>query len=192
MGRGTSKANGGGGGGGLSKGEEAYVSLPPNSLNRNGQVIVAKTSDDRYIYKGGFDKNDYRVDKNSAEYKRALRDYNVNAKFHSDGSVTVTKGGLYNRKKNFKSVDDFHKESEKRLNESINYNKIKVADTKKGYIPQIQAENIKSIVRNNSTAQAMQKIGKEMQESINYSNVRIAAAQDMKQRLNVAVSKTKK
>lgn len=175
----------------LGPGEEAYVKMPPTALYKDGKTVVVKTEDGHYIYKGGFDKSDRAVDTQSAEYRRDLQSYNVHAKFNADGSVTVTKGGLFDRKRNFSTIDAFQKEANSRLDKSIAYHKQQEQLTKNGRISQIAAENLRTSVRND-TANALRKFGQYMSDSAHSSRTNAAAAQDMKARLDKVVSDAKK
>ena len=177
----------------LANGEETYVKLPPSALYKDGQIIVAKDADGRYIYKVGFEKSTGAIDKNSTEYKRALRDYNVKAQFNADGSVTVTKGGLYSQKRKFKSVDAFQKETETRIDKYIDYYKKQEQATSQGRISQIQAENLKSSLKNSASYHSpLQQFGKSLTKDMESSRIQQTAAQDMKTRLAHACSEAKK
>lgn len=177
----------------LANGEEAYVKLPPSALYKDGQIIVTKDADGGYIYKVGGEKSTGAIDKNSTEYKRALRDYNVKAQFNADGSVTVTKGGLYNQKRKFKSVDAFQKETETRIDKYIDYYKKQEQATSQGRISQIQAENLKSSLKNSASYHSpLQQFGKSLTKDMESSRIQQTAAQDMKTRLAHACSEAKK
>lgn len=187
------RKSGGGGGGQLASGEESYVRLSPTSLHKNGQVVVAKDADGRYIYKVGFEKPTAAIDKNSTEYKRALRDYNVKAQFNSDGSVTVAKGGMYSKKRKFGSVDAFQKETNSRIDRAVEYYRQQEQATSQGRISQIQAESLKSSLRSAASYHsALQQFGKEMTRDMQSSRIQQEAGKDMKSRLAEVCRKAKK
>lgn len=179
------------GGAKLKSGEESYVIMPPTKLNKTGKTVVAKTENDEYIYKVNWDKSEKKIDKTSTEYQRALRDYNVKATFNSDGTVSVTKGGIFSRKVKFKTISAFEKEVNKRLDGYKNYYDNSAKLTKSGRISQLKAEVLKGYIRND-TPNALKKFNKEMQDSLLSARTRSAAAQDMKERLYAVIDKAKK
>lgn len=175
----------------MSQGEESYVKLPPTWLNKDGQTVVAKTADGEYVYKVGFDKTDYRIDTDSSEYKKALQGYNIKASFKADGSVSVAKGGLFSKKRTFKTIDAFEKEANKKLDAYKAYYDRDTRLTKSGRITQLQAENLKSLIYND-TPNALKRFNDSLKTSLMSSRTRSVAAQDMKERLSVAVRNARK
>lgn len=192
MGRGSSgsKASdskkGGGSSPSLKQTEISFASFS------NGEAVVAVNSNGDYRYVRALPNPDTNIDTSSAEYKRALSDYNVKAQFNSDGSVAVKKGGLYSRKTTFKSVDEFQRETNSRIDKQIKYYDGRKSSLLSGNISQIEAENFKHILQTNSSAQALRKINTSLKESITSYNTFIKAGADMKLRLDVLINKRKK
>lgn len=195
----SSKAKNGGGGSSnnteekttgykLQEGEQAVVRLTPNWLNPEGQVIVIKDNDGNYVYKVGFSKDNSPIDTNSTEYKRALSEYNVKASVKTDGTVEISKGGLYSRKKTFKTVDAFQKDVNDKLDSRISYYQKQADSMKKGVLPysQVQAENYQKLVRTNEP-NALTLIAKDLNNSIHNARTKVQAAEDMKSRLNMTL-----
>ena len=135
-----------------------------------------------YIPETYFNK---QVDTQSNDYKRALRENNVKYQIHSDGSVTVVKGGLYDRKRTFKSEKDFRNETNKRIDANIAFEKKQMDATKSGLMPQIAADYVKTVFNNNPVSQATKIIEKERGDNIYRNRTRIAAAESMKRRFNL-------
>lgn len=175
----------------LKSGEKAEVRMPPNWLNKEGEIIVAKDENGKYIYKVGFDKTDYKIDTNSDEYKAALRAYNIFAKFSSDGKVTVNKGGLFAKKRTFKTIEEFSAEADKKINALIKYHESKAEATKQGRISQIESELLKGWIRDD-TPNALTRMNKQMKKSLMSSRTQAAAGKDMKERLSKTVSDARK
>ena len=174
MGRGKSKAGGGSSGG--------------NNKNYSGiGKFLTGNDSEGYKYSGHIPDTYFNkaIDKSSNDYKRALRENNVKYQIHSDGSVMVAKGGLYNRKRTFKSEKEFRNETNKRIDANITFEKKQMEATKSGRMSQIAAENVKSVFRNNPISQAAKKIEKERGDDIYRNRTRIAAAESMKKRFNL-------
>ena len=181
-----------GGGGGAIQGED-FVSFPPTPLNKQGERVVTLTDDGSYIYSRAMPNfSDTTIDTNSLEYKRALRDYNVKAQFNADGSVYVTKGGLFSRKQKFKNINDFQNEANKRIDTQVNRWKSEESRVKSGRLTQIEAEHIRLTVRNNTPSMAIKNINKGFKEQITTSRTHIKAGEDMKRRLKRAINNAKK
>lgn len=176
----------------INPGEESYVRFPPTLLHPEGQPIVVTNGSGEYIYKGGFDKSDKAIDTGSAEYKRALRDYNIKAAFNADGSVSVTKGGLYSQKRTFKTIDAFQADANKRIDNLVAYHDRQAENTRRGVISQLQAENFKPIVRNNISSMAIKEMSKQLENDLLTARTNAAAGRDMKARLSNAIEKRKK
>lgn len=170
----------------LKAGEEAYVKSP------RGEVVVVKNENGEYVYKGYIDKSDVRVDTSSAEYKQALRDNNVKVKFNANGTVTVTSGGLFDRKRTFKTIEAFQQEANSRIDRNIEYDKRQAERTRKGIISQLHAENIRSDFSSKTSGDAKRAVEKQLRSAIKSQETRAAAAQDMKQRLARAIEEAKR
>lgn len=181
--------SGGGSGTTLQKGETAFLKTKSNWLNKDGEVVIAQNSDGDYIFKRYFNKETPKVDTDSSEYKQALQQYNVKASFKTDGSVVVTKGGLYQRKATFKSKEAFMKETESRIDKRKSLYQSQLDYAKSGKISQLKAENFKSTLRNNEQSTALKSMKRSMEDSLKTYATNIAAGDDMKQRLRSAVSK---
>lgn len=54
----------------LNADEQPYVKGTPSWLYKDGQTFVALSNGGKYRYLVGFDKTEYKVDTNSAEYKK--------------------------------------------------------------------------------------------------------------------------
>lgn len=171
-GRGVSSGKGGGG-----RAKKDYSNV--------GKFLTGNDSEG-YKYSGYIPETYFNkaIDKSSNDYKRALMENNVKYQIHSDGSVMVAKGGLYNRKRTFKSEKDFRNETNKRIDANIAFEKNQMDATKSGRMSQIAAENVKSVFRANPISQAAKKIEKERGENIYRNRTRIAAAESMKERFN--------
>ena len=165
-------------------GEKSYVSLPPTKLNPQGQAVIVETPDGSYRYTGQAPKwTEMRVDRGSDEYKRAVREYNILLTRHADGTVTVQNGGLYQREKKFKSMRDFKRDAEKRIDSRGSYDFHDFNSRVHGNVTQIEAESFRSIVRNNSSSMALKKIKQEIDSRMKSTYIRYTALQDAKDRL---------
>ena len=140
-----------------------------------------------YKYTGNIPETYFnkKVDTQSNDYKRALRENNVKYQIHSDGSVMVAKGGLYDRKRTFKSEKDFRNETNKRIDANIAFEKKQMDATKSGRMSQIAADHVKTVFNNNPVSQAARIIEKERGDNIYRNRTRIAAAESMKTRFNL-------
>lgn len=188
----TNIGGGGGSGGATIQGKD-FVSFPPTALNKQGERVVTLTDDGSYIYSRPIPNfSNSTIDTNSPEYKRALRDYNVKAQFYADGSVSVSKGGLFSRKQKFKNINDFQNEANKRIDNQVNRWKSEENRVKSGRLTQIEAENIRLTVRNKSSAIALKDIHKGFKEQITTSRTYIKAGEDMKRRLKRAINNARK
>lgn len=201
MGRGSSKV----GNSGKSNNENAnlpanetpFAVFYPSTQTPKGHidnVLVTETTDGRYLYKGFIPSpNSIKVDKNSAEYKRAVREYNIKASFKADGSVEVQKGGLFSRKKSFKSVDAFENECNSRLDKSIKYYQDSLDRRAKGEMSEIEAINFRTkIARTSSSATSRRATGNEFAKGMIYPKTQIAAAQNSKAKLAITIDNAKK
>ena len=164
----------------LGSGETAYAKLT------GGGIAVAESSGGNYVFKGYFSKETPMIDHGSDQYKQALREYNVRAQVRADGKVTVQSGGLYTRKQTFKSKEAFIADAEKRIDSRMGTYQRMLADSRRGHIPQIQAEIFKSYARNSTAADALGKMRKEMESDIRSAAVGIEAGEDMKRRLRAS------
>lgn len=181
------------GGGGNTAGGSDFASFSPTALNSSRERVITLTNDGDYIYSRTIPNfNDTRIDTNSSEYKRALREFNIKAQFNADGSVSVANGGLFSRKQKFKNTSDFQKEANKRIDSRINYWKSEESRVKSGKLTQIEAESIKSTVRNKSKSMAIKDINNAFKEQITQARTYSAAGEDMKRRLSNAISNTRK
>lgn len=151
-----------------------------------GKFLTGNDSDG-YLYKGNIPETYFNkaIDTQSTDYKMALRENNVKYQVHTNGSVTVTKGGLYERKRTFKSENDFRNETNKRIDANIAFEEKQMNATKNGRMSQIEADNVKTVFKNNPVSQAAKIIEKERGEDIYRNRTRIAAAESMKRRFNL-------
>jgi hypothetical protein len=175
----------GAGGGGGSSASSSDLRANESVFLLNGKTPVIALSDDgsyRYL---GFIPNwtTMQADKQSREYKQAIRDYNIKLQTHSDGTVTVEKGGLYSRKRTFKSKSAFIKDAEKRLRDSSILDDSRLSDIIHGIIPQIQAENFRSITRSMSSSMAAKEMKKQIRETMQAAVDRYSAYQTAKTKL---------
>ena len=180
----------------LRSGETVYATFEPSRTVKEGDTYnigVAKTANGDYRYTGHIPSSDsVKIDKNSAEYKRELRNYNVNAKFKADGTVEVTKGGLFTKKRTFKTIDAFEKETSAKLNGSMDYWQKTLDRSAEGYIAEATAQKWKAeMSRTFASPTTKRKYQSEIINGMKYPKMRIAAAQDMKSRLAVAISQAK-
>lgn len=180
----------------LRSGETVYATFEPSRTVKEGDTYnigVAKTANGDYRYTGHIPSSDsVKIDKNSAEYKRELRNYNVNAQFKADGTVEVTKGGLFTKKRTFKTIDAFEKETSAKLNGSMDYWQKTLDRRAKGYIAEATAQKWKAeMSRTFASPTTKRKYQSEIINGMKYPKMRIAAAQDMKSRLAVAISQAK-
>lgn len=149
-------------------------------------------NDGKYQLKIAIPESAKKIDTQSSEYKRALREYNVRAAFNSDGSVQVKNGGLYSRSKKFKDINAFEKDVNEKIDRLTDYYN-KVADNRrKGYVPQVQVDSIKNIVRSNPSGQAIGKIQKMISSETMSYRVQAAAGEDMKRRLKFLIDEHRK
>lgn len=177
----------------IGGGGSDFASFSPTALNSSRERVITLTNDGDYIYSRTIPNfNDTRIDTNSSEYKRALREFNIKAQFNADGSVSVANGGLFSRKQKFKNTSDFQKEANKRIDSRINYWKSEESRVKSGKLTQIEAESIKSTVRNKSKSMAIKDINNAFKEQITQARTYSAAGEDMKRRLSNAISNTRK
>lgn len=189
----SNMGSGGGGSGGATIQGTDFVSFPPTSLTKQRQRVITLTDDGNYIYSRAIPNfSESKIDTNSREYKRALRDFNVKAQFNADGSVSVANGGLFSRKQKFKNINDFQKEANKRIDNQVNRWKSEENRVKSGRLTQIEAENIRLTVRNNTPSMAIKAIHKGFEEQITISKTYIKAGEDMKRRLDRVVNNARK
>lgn len=170
-----------------------FVSFAPTALSDQRERVITLTENGDYIYSRKIPNfDDVKIDTSSAEYKRALRDFNVKAQFNADGSVSVASGGLFSQKQKFKNTGDFQKETYKRIDNNISYWKSEENRVKSGKLTQLEAENIKSTVKGKSKSMAIKEINNGFKEQIAQAKTYTAAGDDMKRRLSVAINKAKK
>lgn len=193
MGNCTSGTSGGAGGGRVSQSGSDFISFAPTALNKGKERVVTLADNGDYIYSRSIPSfDDINVDTNSQGYKRALRDYNIKAKFNENGTVTVTSGGLYSRKQTFKNTDAFSDDATKRIDNLKSYWSGQEQRIRSGVLTQLEAESIKSTVIKSSKSMAIKSINSGFKERISSAMNYTAAADDMKRRLNNAISKAKK
>lgn len=192
MGRGRSKAGGatgttnskGSSGGRLRSGETAYVSFSPTKLHPEGEPIIAKTADDSYRYMGKIPEwDDINVDKTSADYNRAKKDYDLTATFTPNGEVIVKKGGLYSRGKKFENINAFKKDAIQRIEAREKYDLADKNSLINGRISQIQAESYRKIVRENSSSMAIKKMNDDIKDNMQAVKARLEVAEFVKSRI---------
>lgn len=164
-------------------GNEVILREGKTWLNPEGKPVVTKNKKGEYIYLPYFKKSDKKFDKESNEYKRSLKEYNIKAGVHKDGRVTVTKGGIYSRKQTFKSADAFKKDANKKLDKQIKYNEHMMNKLKNGVLTygDLDVSSIKSAIRNKTN---LKDINKSLSERYEYHRMQVEAAKDMKRRLN--------
>ena len=180
----------------LRSGETVYATFEPSRTVKEGDpynIGVAKSANGDYRYTGYIPSVDsVAIDKSSIEYKRELRSYNVNAQFKADGTVEVTKGGLFTKKRTFKTIDAFEKETSAKLNGSMDYWQKALDRSAEGYIAEVTAQKWKAeMSRTFASPTTKRKYQSEIINGMKYPKMRIAAAQDMKSRLAVAISQAK-
>lgn len=180
MGVHSSKAGGGG-----SLASSADLRANESVFLLNGKTPVIALSDDgsyRYL---GFIPNwtAMQADRQSQAYKQAIRDYNIKLQTHSDGTVTVEKGGLYSRKRTFKSRSEFIKDADKRLSDSGFRDSVRLSAIARGIIPQIQAESFRSITRRMSSSMATKEMNRQIRETMQEAVDRYHAYQTARTKL---------
>lgn len=183
----------------LGEGETPFATFIPSTEVPEGDIFniaVVKNKDGQYIFKGYIPPaSTIKIDQTSQEYQKTLRDYNVHAKFNSDGTVDVTKGGLFTKKRKFKSIDAFEKEATAKLDGSAAFWQKHIDITEKGIISQLDAEHIKSTINRQkmyATATTRKQFGTEISKSMKYPKMRVTAAQQMKARISVVVDEARK
>lgn len=183
----------------LGEGEIPFATFTPSTQTPEGSssnLIVVKNKDGQYIFKGYIPPaSTIKIDQTSPEYQRTLRDYNVHAIFNSDGTVDVTKGGLFTKKRKFKSIDAFEKEVSTRLDGSAKFWQSSIDRIEQGIITQLDAEHIKSTINRQkmyATATTRKQFGTEISKSMKYPKMRVTAAQQMKARISVVVDEARK
>lgn len=176
----------------LKKGETAFVSFPPTALNPDGEPIIAKTDDGGYRYMGKIPSwDDVKVDTTSDEFKQAQRDYNVTARFYPDGKVEVTKGGLYDRSKSYKSVNDFKKDVTKRIESRRSWDEREQDSLNQGRISQIKAEYYRGIVNKNSSSMAIKKMNEGIRNDMTATKTRLAVAYMAERKIDETINRAK-
>lgn len=175
----------------LYNGESAFVSFAPSALHPNGEPIIAQDQSGGYRYLGNVPNwTQIQVDRNSPEYKQTQRDYNMKWTVHKDGSVTVQKGGLYPREKKYKTQKEFRRDVEKRIDSRSRYDDTAFNNKVHGKLTQIEAENLKTIARNNSKSQALKKMNAYMKDAVTSATIRYRAIQDVKTRFRELTGQT--
>lgn len=175
----------------LYNGESAFVSFAPSALHPNGEPIIAQDQSGGYRYLGTVPNwTQIQVDRNSPEYKQIQRDYNMKWTVHKDGSVTVQKGGLYPREKKYKTQKEFRRDVEKRIDSRSRYDDTAFNNKVHGKLTQIEAENLKTIARNNSKSQALKKMNAYMKDALTSATIRYRAIQDVKTRFRELTDQT--
>ena len=171
------------------------------NLNPGDNVIAAAgpkkrpilvENDGKYQLKIAIPESAKKIDTQSSEYKRALREYNVRAAFNNDGSVQVKNGGLYSRSKKFKDINAFEKDVNEKIDSLTNYYNKVANNRQEGYIPQVQVDSIKNIVRSNPSGQAIGGIQKMISSEIMSYRIQAAAGEDMKRRLKFLIDEHRK
>ena len=166
------------------KGETRFAGFAPSPLHPDGETVISKDDDGSYRYLGRVPNwTEMRVDKDSPEYKNRLKEYNINLTRHSDGSITVQKGGLYERQKNYKSKKEFLKDAEKRMNSRSYYDDIAFNSKVNGRLSQIEAELYKRIINTSTKSDALKKMNRHFKDSLHSALVRYQAGQDAKAKL---------
>ena len=170
----------------LKQGESVFLRDTPNWMHPDGNIVIVKDSQGRYKMVDGTYSFNGRIDESSSEYKTALQSDNVKAKFMTDGTIEVTKGGLFNRKAKFKSVDAFQKEVNKRLDGKIDYYNKSAESVKNGYLPfgELSADKYKNLFKTRTTTDARREIRNDLEKTVKTYKTNSAAAQDMKSRLS--------
>lgn len=173
-----------------SKNGTDFVSFAPTALSKKRERVVSVNSDGEYIYSRPIPNfTEAKIDTASSEYRRALQDYNIKAKFNNDGTITVTSGGLFSRKQSFKTAEDFQKEANNRINSRKDYWDRQEQRIKSGRLTQLEAESIKTTVRNNTKSMAIKNINKDFRDRITEARMYSQAAEDMKRRLNNTIER---
>lgn len=197
----TNKGGGRGGSGGggsasvsnLRNGESPFVSFSPTSLKPEGEPIIARTADGGYRYMGHIPNyDDIRIDRGSADYKQAQRDYNVKVSMTADGQIAVQNAGLYNRKKIFKDTETFRKDVVKRIDSRSQFDKDELDSLKKGRISQIQAEYYRGVVRKNTGSMAIKKMNEGIRNNMQAIKERLTVAENAKAKVNQIVDSLKR
>lgn len=191
--------SGGSGGGGsasasnLRNGESPFASFSPMPLKPEGEPIIARTADGGYRYMGHIpDYDNIRIDRDSADYKQAQRDYNIKASMTANGQIVVQNAGLYNRKKTFKDVETFRKDVIKRIDSRSQFDKDKLNSLKKGRISQIQAEYYRGVVKKNSSSMAIKKMNEGIRNNMQATKERLTVAENAKAKVNQIVDNLKR
>lgn len=168
----------------MRKGETRFAGFAPSPLHPDGETVISKDDDGRYRYLGRVPNwTEMRVDKDSPEYKNRLKEYNINLTKHSDGSITVQKGGLYERQKKYKSKKEFLKDAEKRMNSRSHYDDIEFNSKVNGRLSQIEAELYKRIINTSTKSDALKKMNRNFKNALQSALVRYQAGQDAKAKL---------
>lgn len=171
-----------------------FLKTPGTSLNPNGEVwIVEKNGQYKWVHANLLPDDGViaPVDKSSDLYRQQLSTLNIKAGINKSGQLVVQGKGLYSRKKTFKSVDDFEKDAKKRLESAKLYYNGGLQSIKDGVLSQLEAENMKSILQKNPSAQALGLIRKEVRQTQKSLEYGLAAANDMTERLSRMVSTAK-
>ena len=177
----------------LKQGETPFVSFPPTPLKPEGEAIIAKTADGGYRYMGNIPAWDsISTDSGSDEYKQALRDYNVKARFYPDGHVEVVKGGLYDRAKNYKNTNEFRDDVTKRIDSRSEYDKRERDSIEQGRISQIKAEYYRGVVRKNSSSMAIKQMNEGIRSDMKSIKTRLEVAEKAKRKLNQVIENAAK
>ncbi len=181
-----------GGSSGLSA-QKSQSGEPFAYIKQGGKTTAFVTRDgDEYKFSKAVPTDGKRIDTASAEYKAALRDYNIKAQFHENGKVTVLKGGLFNRKKEFSSVDSFVSESNRRIDSLVERSRAEQRRYKQGRLTQLEAENIKSTVQKKTVSDAANWAKKMIVNNMRSARIRAEAGEDMKRRLAEMVRKKRR
>ena len=177
----------------LKEGETVSVRFPKTPLHKGGEPIIARTADGGYRYLGHVPSwDDIKVDRESKEYKRAERDFNVTAQMSSDGKITVKKGGLYARTKTYKDAESFETDVQKRIDMQVLFSRASRDAYAQGRISELEVHNFANIVRTESPSMALKKMNASIRESMQSDKTRLEAAESAKRKINQAIDDMKR
>ena len=168
----------------LIPGEETLVSM--------GNSPLVTKHDGKYLFKGYVSDYTKKIDTESNEYKRELREFNVKASFTTNGGVQVKAGPLYSRAKKFKDIDSFERETNRRIDSIVNYANETARKRLAGEITQIHALNIESYMKNHTKSDGYKKARGLLEDEIRDARIKAAAGEDMKRRLAASLENRRK
>lgn len=162
-----------------------FASTSKNPKGSAENVMIVRNAKGDYIFKGNIPKaSSIKIDKSSQDYKDTLKQYNVKAAFNSDGSVTVSRGGLYGKKQTFKTDDAFKTDASKKLDTMKQHYQKSLDRREKGFMPQIEAENMKtSMSKMFTTTTNRQSMSKQFTKEMKNAKTHVTAIDDMQSRL---------